>query len=85
MVPPGMADAADGPLADRRKRRLAASLANPMVTCTKCGSDRLVPLTFSALLGEEKVDPPRRPVAKCANCGERTYVNAKVHRLLSAD
>jgi DNA-directed RNA polymerase subunit RPC12/RpoP len=42
-----------------------------MVVCPKCRSDRLVLLTFSAALGDEKLDLPERPVAKCANCGHR--------------
>jgi DNA-directed RNA polymerase subunit RPC12/RpoP len=58
----------------------------PMVVrCPKCGSDRLIPLTFGAVLGTEDVDLQRRPVAKCAACGERTYVTAKVHRSLTRD
>lgn len=52
----------------------------PMVVrCPKCGSERLIPLTFGAALGTEEVDS-RRPIAKCAACGERAYVTAKVHR-----
>lgn len=45
----------------------------PLILCPKCGSDRLIPLTFTPALGEEWVDLPRRPVAKCANCGQRTF------------
>jgi|HubBroStandDraft_4_1064222.scaffolds.fasta_scaffold81699_2 hypothetical protein len=56
-----------------------------VVRCPKCGSDRLIPLTFGAVLRTEDVDLRARPVAKCAACGERTYVTAKVHRSLTRE
>jgi hypothetical protein len=56
-----------------------------VVVCSKCGSDRLIPLTFPSPLGKDKADLPRRPVAKCAVCGERTYVSFRIHRSLSSD
>jgi DNA-directed RNA polymerase subunit RPC12/RpoP len=55
-----------------------------MVLCPACGSDRLIPLTFGSVLGNDRTDLTRRPVAKCADCGERTYVTAKAHRALSS-
>jgi RNase P subunit RPR2 len=56
-----------------------------MVTCAKCGSDRLIPLTFVTVRGEDRSDTPRRPVAKCAKCGERTFVTVKAYRTRSPD
>ena len=54
-----------------------------LTPCPKCGSDRLIPLTFVTVLTEDRIDLPRQPVAKCASCGERTYVSPKAHRALS--
>jgi DNA-directed RNA polymerase subunit RPC12/RpoP len=56
-----------------------------LILCPACGSDRLIPLTFVTVLTDDRTDLPRRAVAKCATCGERTYITAKAHRALSAD
>jgi DNA-directed RNA polymerase subunit RPC12/RpoP len=56
-----------------------------LLICPACGSDRLIPLTFGTVLADDRPDLERRPVAKCADCGERTYVSAKVHRALSLE
>jgi DNA-directed RNA polymerase subunit RPC12/RpoP len=56
-----------------------------MLTCPKCGSERLIPLTFVPPLGKEKVDVPNRPIAKCVACGERTFVSVRIHRSLSSE
>lgn len=43
-----------------------------MLLCTKCGSDRVVPLTFPSVLIEQVyVEAPERPLAKCVECGYR--------------
>ena len=55
------------------------------VVCPTCGSDRLIPLTFVPALGTDRAELPKRPVAKCAACGERTYVSVRIHRSLSRD
>lgn len=55
-----------------------------MVLCPACGSDRLIPLTFGSVRGNDRIDLPRRPVAKCVDCGERSYVTAKAHQALSS-
>ena len=39
----------------------------------------------SPALGEDRTDLPRRPVAKCAACGARTYASVKAHRPLFPD
>ncbi len=44
-----------------------------MLVCPRCGSDRLVTLTFTSAMGEELVDLPKRPVAKCVDCGHRLW------------
>jgi hypothetical protein len=42
--------------------------------CTACGADRLIPLTFPVYRREAGPEVVvRRPVAKCAGCGERIY------------
>jgi len=56
-----------------------------LILCPACGSDPLIPLTFTSAQNEDKIDLPRRPVAKCLACGERTYVSAKAPRALSQD
>lgn len=56
-----------------------------MVVCPKCGSDRMIPLTFVSALGEDRTEMPRRAIAKCASCGERACVSVKAHRALSED
>jgi hypothetical protein len=48
-----------------------------MIVCPACGSGRLIPLTFGSVLRNERIDMPSRPVAKCVDCGERSYVIAK--------
>jgi hypothetical protein len=45
----------------------------------------MIPLAFGTVLTEDRIDLPRRPNAKCAACGERTYVSAKAHPSLSSD
>ena len=49
-----------------------------LIVCPACGADRLIPLTFGAVLGNDRIDPPRRPAAKCADCGERSHISAKL-------
>ena len=44
-----------------------------MLVCPKCGSVRLVPLTFISTMLNDRGDIPRRPLAKCAACGKRIY------------
>jgi DNA-directed RNA polymerase subunit RPC12/RpoP len=65
--------------------RARREYCGPMIVCPACGSDRLIPLTFGSVLGNDRTDLPRRPVAKCADCGKRTYVTATAHRALSSD
>jgi hypothetical protein len=51
--------------------------AEPMdlVLCPRCGTDRLIPLTFSGLRpdADSQADLPERPLMKCVGCGERLY------------
>jgi hypothetical protein len=50
-----------------------------MLSCPRCGADRLVPLTFPVYrreAGSELI--LRRPMAKCAGCGERIYAHIEV-------
>ena len=50
-----------------------------MLCCPKCGADRLIPLTFPVYrreAGSELI--LRRPMAKCAGCGERIYAHIMV-------
>ena len=42
----------------------------PMVNCPRCGSDRVVELTFTRLA---LPDIEERPVAECTTCGCRLY------------
>jgi hypothetical protein len=45
-----------------------------LVECPECGAARLIPLTFPVY--QRRAGPEvvyRRPVAKCAGCGERIY------------
>jgi hypothetical protein len=46
-----------------------------VIRCPHCGSDRLIPLTFSPYRREDRhqgrSDEPVRRVAKCVSCGER--------------
>ena len=47
----------------------------PTLCCPSCGADRLIPLTFP--IYRREAGPMvvfRRPVAKCAGCGERIFV-----------
>jgi DNA-directed RNA polymerase subunit RPC12/RpoP len=73
-----------GSLAHRRRVHPGDTMRG-LVRCPACGSDRLIPLTFGTVTAEDRIDVERRPVAKCADCGERTYVSAKAHRELSPD
>ena len=72
---------ADGSLADRRN-------FDWLPSCERDGGLHEVrlrpidPLTFNPALGEDRVDLPRRPVAKCTVCGERTYASFKPRRPL---
>jgi hypothetical protein len=44
----------------------------PKLCCPHCGADRLVPLTFPVYRPQAAPEVVyRRPVAKCAECGER--------------
>lgn len=50
-----------------------------MLSCPKCGADRLVPLTFPVYRREAGSEPIlRRPMAKCAGCGERIYAHIAI-------
>jgi hypothetical protein len=52
-----------------------------MLRCPKCGADRLIPLTFPVYrreAGSELI--LRRPMAKCAGCGERIYAHIVVRQ-----
>ena len=51
-----------------------------MLACPNCGSDRLIPLTFTIATVNERDEPSRRPVAKCAACGNRIYALVKEQR-----
>jgi hypothetical protein len=42
-----------------------------VLLCPACRDDRVVPLTFPAVLGEIMVEMPDRPIAKCVGCGHR--------------
>ncbi len=43
-----------------------------MLLCARCGSDRVLPLTFPSLLVEQLfMEAPDRPVAKCVDCSRR--------------
>lgn len=43
-----------------------------MLVCTHCGGDRVIPLTFPAVLVEQLfLEAPDRPVAKCVDCSHR--------------
>lgn len=46
-----------------------------LVRCPRCGTDRLIPLTFSAPRpdADPPADLPERPLMKCVACGERLY------------
>jgi DNA-directed RNA polymerase subunit RPC12/RpoP len=42
------------------------------LACPACGSDRVIPLTFPAVLAADVVaDLPDRPLGKCVECGHR--------------
>ena len=52
--------------------------SSPLV-CPGCGADRLIPLSFPVFrpeTGDEVV--LRRPVAKCAGCGERMFAHVVI-------
>lgn len=45
-----------------------------VIVCPACGADRLIPLTFP--IYQRRSGPEvvlRRPLAKCASCGERVF------------
>jgi len=47
-----------------------------LLRCPRCGADRLVPLTFAVY--QREAGPQvvvRRPLAKCAACGERIFAH----------
>ena len=46
-----------------------------MVVCPKCGSDRLIPLTFGLEADVDPTDLPHRAAAKCVACGELIYAS----------
>jgi hypothetical protein len=46
-----------------------------MVVCPKCGSDRLIPLTFGLDADVDPTDLPRRAAAKCVACSELIYAS----------
>jgi hypothetical protein len=51
--------------------------------CTRCGSDRLLSLSFGAVNHDDRhpndddqpevSEPPERPVKKCVACGQQLY------------
>jgi len=52
-----------------------------MLCCPKCGADRLIPLTFPVYRREAGPEVVlRRPMAKCAGCGERIYAHIVVRQ-----
>jgi hypothetical protein len=64
-------------------------LCDPVLVCSHCGSDRLIPLTFPppwrAGRFLRQLEADSRPMIKCIRCGERTYVSVKIHRSLSEE
>ena len=51
--------------------------------CPHCGSDRLVPLTYTPFRKDEGVsrtDEPIRPMMKCVVCGKRVYARTITRR-----
>lgn len=43
-----------------------------MLVCARCGSDRILPLTFPPTLVEQLfLEAPDRPIAKCVDCSHR--------------
>lgn len=59
-------------------RSCAATIAGATVVCPQCGSDRLIPLTFTTLLNEDETDLPRRPGREVR--GLRMYTTAEAHQ-----
>lgn len=49
--------------------------------CPSCGSDRVIGLVFPQdLVGEILVEMPERPLAKCAECGQRLTARGSAPR-----